>query len=137
MKRLNIIAVLDEKEENVLMCLRKKEPYKNKYNLVGGKVEENEEYLTAAYRELYEETGITNEDIRLLNIMNIEYSTQNYQLQVYAGKLNKTVDLVEELNELYWININTDFSLDSKFAGDGNLLHIMKEVMLNRKMIGG
>ncbi len=135
MKRLNIIAVLDEKQENVLMCYRKKEPYKDKYNLVGGKVEENEDYLTAAYRELYEETGISDKDIRLSNLMNIEYSMDNYELQVYAGKLNKEVKLVTELNELCWMNIGEDFSLENKFAGDGNLLHIMKEVMLNKDRI--
>ena len=39
MKKLNVILVYDKDESKILMCKRKKEPYKGKYNLVGGKVE--------------------------------------------------------------------------------------------------
>ena len=46
MKKLNVIIVFDKDEENILMCKRSKEPYKGLFNLVGGKVEENEsEYI--------------------------------------------------------------------------------------------
>ncbi|MDE5586742.1 MAG: hypothetical protein K2I72_00030 [Bacilli bacterium] len=38
-KKMNLIVVYDLKEENILMCYRSKEPYKDLYNLVGGKVE--------------------------------------------------------------------------------------------------
>ncbi len=69
------------------MCKREKEPYKGKFNLVGGKVEENEDELNAAYRELREETGITNKDIVLTNIMNIEYKITNIKLEVYVRKV--------------------------------------------------
>ena len=59
MKKLNVILVYDKNEKNILMCKREKEPYKGKYNLVGGKVEPGENELEAAYRELEEETAIT------------------------------------------------------------------------------
>ena len=59
------------------MCKRKKEPYKGKFNLVGGKVEQNENELHAVYRELREETGITDNDIALTYIMNFQYK-KNY-----------------------------------------------------------
>ena len=39
MKKMNIIVVFDETIEHVLMCKRTKEPYKDMYNLVGGKIE--------------------------------------------------------------------------------------------------
>ena len=71
MKKLNVILVYNQKEDKILMCKREKEPYKGKFNLVGGKVEQNEDELHAAYRELQEETGITNKDIVLTNIMNL------------------------------------------------------------------
>ena len=54
MKKLNVIIVYDKQEKNVLMCKREKEPYKGMFNLVGGKVEESEDELCAAYRELEE-----------------------------------------------------------------------------------
>ena len=40
------------------MCHRQKPPYQGLYNLVGGKAEDGEDGLHAAYRELREETGI-------------------------------------------------------------------------------
>lgn len=48
----NIIAVFDKDCENILMCKRRKNPYKGLYNLVGGKIENGEDGLSAAYREL-------------------------------------------------------------------------------------
>ena len=54
MKKLNIILVYNKKANQILMCKREKEPYKWKFNLVGGKLEENEDSLSGAYRELEE-----------------------------------------------------------------------------------
>ena len=88
MKKYNVIIVFDKDEKNILMCKREKEPYKGKYNLVGGKVEKGETELNAAYRELQEETGISNQDIKLSNLMNLDYKFQDMQLEVYTGKLN-------------------------------------------------
>ena len=109
MKKLNVILVYNKDESKILICKRAKEPYKGKYNLVGGKVEENETKLKAAYRELKEETGISNKDIVLTHIMDFKYSMQNMELEVFAGKLNKDVELVEEVNKLYWIDKYNNF----------------------------
>ena len=58
--KANIIAVFDKEKEKVLVCRRRKNPYKGLLNFVGGKIEKEEDGLTAAYRELWEETGITD-----------------------------------------------------------------------------
>ena len=73
MRKLNLIVVFDTDLKNVLFCIRAKEPYKGLYNFVGGKVEENETNDEAAYRELYEETGISNKDIELDHFMDLNY----------------------------------------------------------------
>ena len=86
MKKLNVIIVFNKEEDKILMCRRTKEPYKGKLNLVGGKVEKDEDELQAAYRELEEETAITRDDIKLINVMNFEYKLQDMELEVYAGK---------------------------------------------------
>ena len=65
MRKLNLIVVFDVTLKNALFCLRSKEPYKGLYNFVGGKVEKCETDEEAAYRELFEETGITKKDIIL------------------------------------------------------------------------
>lgn len=128
MKKLNVILVYNKEENKILMCKREKEPYKGKFNLVGGKVEPNENELHAAYRELQEETGITNNDIKLTHVMNIQYKMSDMELEVYSGKVNKDVELVEEVNRLYWINKNENFFDIDKFAGEGNIGHMLQQV---------
>ena len=106
--------------------------YKGKFNLVGGKVEENENELHAAYRELQEETGITNNDIILTHIINFQYPISDYELEVYTGKLNKDVNLVEEVNKLCWIDKNENFFDIDKFAGEGNIGHMLQQAEIYR-----
>ena len=63
MRKFNLIVVFNEDLTKTLFCIRAKEPYKGLYNFVGGKVERNESNDDAAYRELYEETGISTKKI--------------------------------------------------------------------------
>ena len=127
MKKFNVILVFNKEENKILMCKREKEPYKGKFNLVGGKVEQNEEELQVAYRELKEETGIINNDITLSHIMNFQYKMSDMELEVYTGKLNNDVTLIEEVNKLYWIDKNENFFNIDKFAGEGNIGHMLQQ----------
>ena len=132
MKKLNVIIVYDKNEENILMCKRSKEPYKGLFNLVGGKVEENENEMDAAYRELEEETGIKSADIKFTHIMNMQYKLKDMELGKFAGKLNKNVHVIDEVNKLYWIDKNANFFDLKKFAGEGNIGHMLQQVEINK-----
>lgn len=135
MKKLNVIIVYDKTEEKILMCKREKEPYKGLFNLVGGKLEKDEEEYTAAYRELQEETGISSNDIKLTHIMNMEYKLKDIELQIFAGKLNKDVEVIEEVNKLYWLSKNENYFDVTKFAGEGNIGHMIEQVNLNKDIL--
>jgi len=128
MKKYNVVIVYNKDEDKILMCERAKEPYKGKYNLVGGKVEPEENELNAAYRELREETGICKEDILLSHLMNMQYMVSDIELEIYVGKLNKEVILTEEVNKLYWLDKNEDFFDKEKFAGEGNIGHMIEQI---------
>mgnify|MGYP004454712359 CR=1 FL=1 len=132
MKKYNVIAVFNEDLSKTLMCKRAKEPYKGMYNLVGGKIE-SEDYLDEAYRELKEETNIKREDVFLIHFMNLEYITLDKSIEVYYGILNKDVDLIEEVNELEWVCINDNFFDVSKYAGEGNIGHIIGKIKIELK----
>ena len=132
MKKLNVIIVYDKNEENILMCKRSKEPYKGLFNLVGGKVEEKENEIDAAYRELEEETGIKSSDIKLTHIMNMQYKLKDMELEIFAGQLNKNVHVIDEVNKLYWIDKNANFFDLKKFAGEGNIGHMLQQVEMNK-----
>lgn len=132
---MNVIVVYDSKEENILFCYRKKDPYKGLYNLVGGKVEAGEDNLEAAYRELEEETAITKKDIELKPIVTFYYYFSDIELQAYVGKINKEVSLIEEVNHLEWLSVNEDFMDMKKFAGEGNIFHIIEQIKIYHHQI--
>ena len=133
MRKLNLIVVFNTDLEKVLFCVRAKEPYKGMYNFVGGKVEEGEDNDDAAYRELFEETGISRKDIKLAHFMDLNYFKYENNLQVYYGILNHEVDLVEEKNKLEWITINEKLLDNSKFAGNYNIPHIIRQIKVYLK----
>ena len=133
MKKYNVIVVFDKEFKKTLMCKRTKEPYQGMYNLVGGKIEKDNDGLNEAYRELGEETGITDKDISLVHFMNFEYTIFNKSIEVYYGILNKEIALVEEVNKLEWVDINDNFFDMTKYAGEGNIGHIIEEIKIDLK----
>lgn len=128
MKKYNVIVVFNQNLDQTLMCKRTKEPYINMYNLVGGKIEKDNDGLNEAYRELEEETGITKTDISLIHFMNLTYVKWNKELEVYYGILNKDINLIEEVNKLEWVSIKGNFFDMNKYAGEGNIGHIIEEI---------
>ena len=131
MKQYNVIVIFNKKMNKTLMCKRTKEPYIGMYNLVGGKIEKENDGLNEAYRELVEETNISKNDVELKHFMNIEYISFNKLLEVYYGVLNREVDLVEEVNKLEWVDINDNFFDMTKYAGEGNIGHIIEEIKID------
>ncbi len=123
MKKVNLIVVFNKNQDQILFCKRTSDPYKNLYNFVGGKVEEDEDERHAAYRELFEETGISNEDISLVHMMDYVYPLDSLTMNIYYGVLNKEKDLIEEKHPLIFLDKETNF-MDERFAGDGNVHHM-------------
>ncbi len=135
MKRMNVIVIFDKNLDKLLMCKRSKEPYMGMYNLVGGKIEKENDGLNEAYRELEEETNIKREDVDLIYFMNIIYVKWDKELEVYYGILNKDVSLIEEVNKLEWVNVNDNFFDMSKYAGEGNIGHIIEEIRIDMRKL--
>ena len=133
MRKLNLIVVFNANLDEVLFCIRAKEPYKELYNFVGGKIEENETNDEAAYRELFEETGIASKDIQLEHFMDLNYFKYENNIQVYYGILQHEVTLVEEKNKLEWVTINEELLDNSKFAGNYNIPHIIRQIQVYLK----
>jgi 8-oxo-dGTP diphosphatase len=130
MQGYNVIWVFNLTADRALFCKRRKEPYKGLYNLVGGKIEPNEDGLTAAYRELHEETGII--DIELVHVMDFTYFLRDAcRVEVYFGKLSADTDVGGDEKELVWLDLGEDFFDMSRFAGEGNIGHIYEIIKQN------
>ena len=130
MQGYNVIAVFDRQMSKVLMCRRKKEPYKGLSNFVGGKIEKNEYGFAAAYRELYEETAIEKCNIDITHLVDFTYPLDDCYVEVYVGRLKSDVTVQGEENELYWSELDRNFFDSSQYAGYGNIGHIMELIWL-------
>lgn len=131
MRGYNVVAVFSPDRKTMLMCKRVKDPYKGLFNMVGGKIESGEDGYAAAYRELFEETGITKDDIRLVHLMDFTYPLCDEYVEVYVGGLNRMITLREEKNPLLWISTDRNFFDMREFAGEGNIGHIMEHIKLH------
>lgn len=131
----NVIATFDNTGEHILMCKRRKNPYKGLYNLVGGKIESGEDGFSSAYRELKEETGISRNDIILTHLMDFTYHLPSIKVEVYVGRLNKKMSVHGDENDLEWMDLNHNFFDISKFAGEGNIGHIMEHILLSKEIL--
>lgn len=124
-KHSNCIVVFNSQKNAALFCMRQKDPYKGRYNFVGGRLEPGETSEAAAYRELQEETGISRKDIRLYRLMDLTYYHLSFVLEIYVGVLDHEQELQEELNPLKWLSLEEDFTDKTRFAGDQNIAHII------------
>ena len=139
MKRYNIVMVYDQEFKKLLFCKRKKRPYIGKLNFPGGKWEEGETYIDAAYRELREETGITKDAISpMFHLMDFTYYDTGSILELYVCRLLHDVELTPEPdgNELIWVSTEgIDYADTEIFGGDGNILHCYLMAERNKEMI--
>ena len=135
MQGYNVLVVFNNDRSQLLMCKRKKNPYKGLSNLVGGKIEPNENGYDGAYRELFEETGISSEDIKLTHLMDFTYHLSGVYVEVYVGKLNREVIVKGDENELYWSELTCNFFDMNLFAGEGNIGHILEQVKIREDKI--
>jgi len=137
MQGYNVILLFNAAYGKLLMCLRKKEPYKGLSNLVGGKIEQGEDGIAAAYRELFEETGVTQNDVTLTHFITLTYPLSDCYVEAYAGKLKREIEVFGEENDLYWSDLNRDYFDMTIFAGEGNIGHMMELVKLSEKELLG
>lgn len=128
MQGYNVLMVYNKDMDKLLMCERLKNPYKGLSNLVGGKIENGESGIEAAYRELLEETNISKEDIILHHLMDFKYYLQDCYVEVYVGRLKREVSVSGDENILYWSDLNNNFFDMSLYAGEGNIGHMIEQV---------
>jgi 8-oxo-dGTP diphosphatase len=135
MQGYNVIAVFNKNKSKLLMCRRKKNPYIGLNNLVGGKIELNENGLNAAYRELLEETNISRNAINLTHLMDFTYHLSNCYVEVYVGNLKEDIKVKGDENELFWSELDVNFFDMEQFAGEGNIAHIMEQIKIRSEKI--
>jgi 8-oxo-dGTP diphosphatase len=108
-------CIVANENREVLLVKREKDPYKDMWCLPIGFAESGEEVSQAALRELYEETGLTGEIVRLIDVDTVEnyfygsLAIVTYEVKITGGMLVPGDDAndaayfpINSLPELAW-----------------------------------
>ncbi len=105
-----IVTKIENESEYILLIERKNEPFKNQWALPGGFIDINEEIEIAAYRELKEETLIS--DIKLQQFHTFGKPGRDPRGRtisvIYTGKLinlNQEIKAGDDAKDFRWFNI--------------------------------
>ncbi len=114
---------------HVLMVRRGHAPYAELWSLPGGRVEMGEPVRAAALRELTEETGITAEIVRLLDVVDIIHRapdgtvTAHYVLTVFAARwLTGEPRAGSDADEARWIAVPKELETLRTTPGTADLI---------------
>lgn len=117
------VSVLVTHNNKILLGKRLEEPGKGKWALPSGYIEFEDDFLTAAIREVKEETGL---DIEILSILNVQSAFLPFEYhflgiyllaQVMGGRL-KSADDLEDVN---WLSLSEPLP-DMAFPPDVDLI---------------
>ncbi|MCK5029614.1 MAG: NUDIX hydrolase [Bacteroidales bacterium] len=97
--------------DNILLIERKNEPFKNQWALPGGFIDINEEIETAAYRELQEETSISDIELKqFYTFGKVGRDPRGRTISiVYSGYLlneNQKIEAGDDAKNLQWFPID-------------------------------
>lgn len=132
MKKYVVVFLFTKDYKKVLLVKRNKPPYKDCWNGIGGKIEENETEVQATIRECYEETKIKLSNPKLF-ITYIYPETNQLNKGTNLSVLYDFIDEVpvksnhEGIYEWKDINFTLDFS-NKELAGFANISQFVKEI---------
>lgn len=132
MKKFVVIFLFTKDYRKVLMVKRNKPPYKDCWNGIGGKIEENETEIQATIRECFEETGIKLDNPKLF----ITYIYPETNQMNKGTNLSVLYDFIDEVQVksnyegIYeWKDINFALDFNNKeLAGLANISQFIKEI---------
>jgi 8-oxo-dGTP diphosphatase len=106
LKRLAVMCVL-KNENKFLLLKRLKEPNKDTFTPVGGKLDPHESPYNAALRETFEETGIKVEQMKFCGILTESSPTKyNWTCYVYLAEIEFIPPPPCNEGDLEWITLD-------------------------------
>ena len=84
-----VTCILLDENKNILILKRsdKVRTYKSYWGGIAGYVEEGEEPINTAFKEIREETGVSDEDVELIKTLDVIEFTDFYENEKYEWKV--------------------------------------------------
>ncbi len=108
-----VVGIFDEKHERIALIKRNNKPYQHFWSLVGGKIKNGETVISAAKREVFEETGTHLTNLRFHGILEeILYSENNTKLDLFhifivSGETKDRTFKSSEEGVVKWVPLDT------------------------------
>jgi ADP-ribose pyrophosphatase YjhB (NUDIX family) len=128
-----LVAILNKKQDKILLIKRNKRPYKNYWSMIGGKILLHEDFKDASIRKVKEKTGLDSEFLSLNDILHerVEGSgiVKHSFILIFTKVLAKRTDFnTTKAGELKWFSIN-QLDSDTIIPSDYHLI----KCSLNKK----
>ena len=109
------------------MGKRSGEPGKGKWALPSGYIEFEDDFLTAAIREVKEETGLEIEVVSILNVQSAFLPPDYHFLSIYllAEVIGGNVSSSDDLEEVSWFSLSEDLP-EMAFTPDVDLIQMFR-----------
>ena len=102
------VSVLVINKDKILLGKRAGEPGKGKWALPSGYIEFEDDFLTAAIREVKEETGLEIEIVSILNVQSAFLPIDYHFLNIYllAEKIGGKISPSDDLEDAGWFSLS-------------------------------
>jgi len=108
---VDIIVIKNDDMDKILLIKRKNEPFKDFWALPGGFIDIEEELIESAFRELQEETGISDIDLRQFHTYgklgrDPRGRTVSVVYYGYLTNSNQDIKANDDAKELGWFSLS-------------------------------
>ncbi|WP_413300056.1 NUDIX domain-containing protein [Bacillus sp. 1P10SD] len=132
-----VVSVSIIQDNEVLIIKENKPTAQNKWNFPSGRIEQGEDILVAARREVKEETGF---DVKLVKSTGVYNFTSNTNHQVilfhFIGEIiggSLTIDATEIIDSK-WITLMDLKELDNEVLRDAPVIKQITDALINEKI---
>lgn len=139
MKRYVLIFLFNNDKNKVLLMKRKKNPFINCYNGIGGKIELNESVFEAAIRECKEEVNMDMNPKMFITYLypnSKDDSTTAIELNVLYDFVDQKEILENEEGTFSWFDLSFALDFENKqLAGYANVATFIREILVSENII--